>query len=260
MIVKRTITKDDISEMPKVTFEGKIIMICTEKDAERAIEFLNKYAVLGIDSETKPSFVKGKSHKVSLLQVATDTHCFLFRLNLIGFPKVLIDLLENPSIVKVGLSLKDDFMMLHKRAPFNQQACIELQEYVRPFGIQDKSLQKIYGILFSEKISKSQQQILKQLSFFDQNYLHPSILANLAQTYVETAGQINPRILVRGNAEAFKDSQHTNRIRASLFTGLQMAHLWRQLGGSSLQLIFGKRKHLQEIQALAHMQYQLGQL
>ena len=113
---------------------------------------------------------------------------------------------------------------------------------------------------FVEKISKSQQQILKQLSFFDQNYLHPSILANLAQTYVETAGQINPRILVRGNAEAFKDSQHTNRIRASLFTGLQMAHLWRQLGGSSLQLIFGKRKHLQEIQALAHMQYQLGQL
>ena len=69
----------------------------------------------------------------------------------------IIELLEDPKVIKVGLSLKDDFMMLHKRAPFNQQACIELQEYVRPFGIQDKSLQKIYGILFSEKISKSQR-------------------------------------------------------------------------------------------------------
>ena len=169
MIVKRTITKDDISEMPKVTFEGKIIMICTEKDAERAIEFLNKYAVLGIDSETKPSFVKGKSHKVSLLQVATDTHCFLFRLNLIGFPKVLIDLLENPSIVKVGLSLKDDFLAMHRRVSFKQQNCIELQEFVKPFGIQDKSLQKIYAILFGQKISKSQR-----LSNWEAETLSPS--------------------------------------------------------------------------------------
>ena len=48
-------------------------------------------------------------------------------------------------------------MMLHKRAPFEQHSCIELQEYVRMFGIQDKSLQKIYGILFGEKISKSQR-------------------------------------------------------------------------------------------------------
>lgn len=40
---------------------------------------------------------------------------------------------------------------------FTQQSCIELQDYVRQFGIQDKSLQKIYAILFKEKISKSQR-------------------------------------------------------------------------------------------------------
>ncbi len=110
---------------------------------------------------------------------------------------------------------------------------------------------------FVKIIEQSQQKILKQLSFFDNNYLHPSIIANLAQTYVETAGQINPRIMVRGNAEAFKDSSHTNRIRASLFTGLQMAHLWRQLGGSSWGMIFSKRKLLQDIQDLARLQYQV---
>ena len=65
--------------------------------------------------------------------------------------------LESPDITKVGLSLHDDFTMLHKRAPFQPRACIELQEYVRTFGIEDKSLQKIYGILFNEKISKSQR-------------------------------------------------------------------------------------------------------
>ncbi|WP_374663798.1 high frequency lysogenization protein HflD [Acinetobacter sp.] len=110
---------------------------------------------------------------------------------------------------------------------------------------------------FVEIIEQSQQKILRQLSFFDHNYLHPSVLASLAQTYVDTAGQINPRIMVRGNAEAFKDSSHTNRIRASLFTGLQMAHLWRQCGGSSWGMIFSKRKLLKDIQDLARLQYQV---
>ena len=41
--------------------------------------------------------------------------------------------------------------------PFNPEGCIELQEFVRPFGILDKSLQKIYALLFKHKISKSQQ-------------------------------------------------------------------------------------------------------
>ncbi|MDQ9020063.1 high frequency lysogenization protein HflD [Acinetobacter sichuanensis] len=110
---------------------------------------------------------------------------------------------------------------------------------------------------FVEIIENAQQKILKQLSFFDQDYAHPSIVANLAQTYVDTAGQINPRILVRGNAEAFKDPAHTNRIRACLFTGLQMAHLWRQLGGSSWNMIFSKRKLLRDIQDLARLQFQI---
>ena len=94
---------------------------------------------------------------MALLQISSEEHCFLFRLNLTGLTLPVITLLENPSVTKVGLSLRDDFMMLHKRAPFEQHACIELQEYVRAFGIQDKSLQKIYAILFNKKISKGQR-------------------------------------------------------------------------------------------------------
>lgn len=118
---------------------------------------------------------------------------------------------------------------------------------------------KIYSNpIFVEKITQTQQKILQQLSFFDQNYLHPSIIANLAQTYLDTAAQIEPRILVRGSPEAFKDTQHTNRIRAMLFTGLQLAHLWRQMGGRSRHLIFSKRKIKQNIHAIARMQFQLA--
>ncbi len=169
MIVKRTISKEDISAMPKVSFEGEIIIVNTQEEAEEAITFLSQFPVLGIDSETKPSFVKGQSHKVALLQISTDNHCFLFRLNLIGLPLSLIGLLENKSIIKVGLSLKDDFLALHRRVLFKQQNCVELQDYVKQFGIQDKSLQKIYAILFTHKISKSQR-----LSNWEADSLTPS--------------------------------------------------------------------------------------
>ena len=143
--------------MPKVVFPGRIYVIQSETEVEKAVAYLQSQPLVGIDSETRPCFTKGHFNQVALLQVSSDESCFLFRLNQTGLIQPLIDLLENPKVVKVGLSLKDDFMMLHKRAPFNQQNCIELQEYVRPFGIRDMSLQKIYGILFGKKISKSQR-------------------------------------------------------------------------------------------------------
>ena len=59
----------------------------------------------------RPSFTKGQSHKVALLQISSDECCFLFRLNMTGLTQPLVDLLENPAVIKVGLSLKDDFMM-----------------------------------------------------------------------------------------------------------------------------------------------------
>lgn len=157
MIIKRTIDKEAVKELPKTLFPGKIHVVQTPWEAEKAVAYLRTCPLLGIDSETRPSFTKGRTHKVALLQVSSEKHCFLFRLNLTGLTLPVITLLESPHVTKVGLSLHDDFMMLHKRAPFEQRACVELQEFVRPFGIQEKSLQKIYAILFGEKISKTQQ-------------------------------------------------------------------------------------------------------
>ena len=157
MIIKRTIDKEAVKELPKTLFPGEIHVVQTPWEAKKAVAYLRTCPLLGIDSETRPSFTKGRTHKVALLQVSSEEHCFLFRLNLTGLTLPVITLLESPHVTKVGLSLHDDFMMLHKRAPFEQRACVELQEFVRPFGIQEKSLQKIYAILFGEKISKTQQ-------------------------------------------------------------------------------------------------------
>ena len=156
-LIKRAISKAEISVLPVVTFEGRIVAIQTVTDAEKAIDYLLTQKMVGVDTETRPSFVSGKSYKVSLLQVSTDEVCFLFRLNYIGFPQCIQRFIEDEKVMKIWLSLKDDFGALHKRSNFEPGEFIELQEYVRQFGIDDLSLQKIYAILFGQRISKNQR-------------------------------------------------------------------------------------------------------
>ena len=119
MLIERTINKEPIKELPKATYKGRIYVIQNEAEADKAIEFLKAQHLVGIDSETRPSFKKGQSHKVALLQVASADCCFLFRLNIIGLTPSLISFLEDPNVLKVGLSFRDDFMMLRKRGSFN---------------------------------------------------------------------------------------------------------------------------------------------
>lgn len=153
-----TIDKKLISEMEKDNFPGRIIIIYTEADARKAVDYLNTCRVVGVDTETRPSFRKGKVNSVALLQISTPDTCFLFRLNRIGLPDFLEDFLQN-DVLKIGLSLRDDFNMLRRANNRDPRTgnWIELQDYVSHFGIQEKSLQKIYAILFGKKISKSQR-------------------------------------------------------------------------------------------------------
>ena len=144
--------------MPKVLFPGRIFVIYTESDAEKAVAYLKDQRIVGVDTETRPSFKRGTTPKVALLQISTQDTCFLFRLNRIGMPDSLQEFLMSDTL-KIGLSLKDDFNSLRKRQDMHPDRgnWIELQEYVGKFGIEDRSLQKIYANLFGEKISKNQR-------------------------------------------------------------------------------------------------------
>lgn len=153
----KSITKDEIATMPLEEFAGRIIVIQNEKDTEKAVAYLSTFPVVGFDTETRPSFRKGQSHKVALMQISADEECFLFRLNYIGIPPCLQQFLADGNIRKIGLSLKDDFGALRKRIEIEPGGFLDLQTYVGQFGIEDASLQKIYAILFGRKISKGQR-------------------------------------------------------------------------------------------------------
>ena len=149
--------KVKISSLPQVVFQGRIFVITTARDAEKAVNYLLSMPVLGVDTETRPSFKKGMQYKVSLLQVSTYDTCFLFRLNRTGMTEAIKRFLEDTAVPKIGLSLHDDFNSLYKLGNFKPGHFIDLQEHVREIGIEDLSLQKLYANMFGERISKTQR-------------------------------------------------------------------------------------------------------
>lgn len=151
------IDKSVINDLPVDQFEGEVVIVNTVSDAQKAVEELMHEPYLGFDTETKPSFQRGVHYKVSLLQLSTQNKTFLFRLNLIGLPDCVINLLQNPSVIKVGLSTKDDFSALSARAPIAPAGFIEMQDYVKRIGIEEQGLQRLYALLFGKKISKAQR-------------------------------------------------------------------------------------------------------
>lgn len=150
------IDKKFVAELPKVSFPGRIFVIYTEAEARKAIDYLNTHVLVGVDTETRPSFRKGAVNKVALLQVSTYDTCFLFRLNHLGLPDFLEEFLQN-DVLKIGLSLKDDFAMLRRRNRKDPRTgnWVELQDYVTVFGLEEKSLQKIYALLSTKRFPRA---------------------------------------------------------------------------------------------------------
>lgn len=149
--------KSAISSLPRVVFTGRIHVILSRAQAEKAVNFLLSQPILGLDTETRPSFSRGSCHKVALLQVATHDLCFLFRLNIIGMTPAIVRLLEDTTVTKIGLSWHDDINSLHKIGDFTPGRFIDIQNMVKSLGIEDLSLQKLYANLYGGFISKSQQ-------------------------------------------------------------------------------------------------------
>ncbi len=152
-----SIPKPQLAQLPMAKFHGHIIVIDRPEQVDESIAILRESEIIGFDTETRPSFKKGALNEVALLQLAVPGTCFLFRINRIGMLPQIIDLLQDPECLKVGLSIHDDFLNLHRIAEFSPEGFIDLQTYVKKFHIADNSLTRIHAILYGERVSKGQR-------------------------------------------------------------------------------------------------------
>jgi len=156
-IIYNKFAKQWLAELPRVTFSKNIFVILTPEEARKAVDYLLTMPVLGVDTETRPSFTRRQQFKCSLLQVATHHNCFLFRLNHTGLTPDIIRLLEDQTVPKVGLSWHDDIASLMRLGKFTPGLFIDLQHHMSEIGIEDLSLQKLYANLFNMRISKAER-------------------------------------------------------------------------------------------------------
>ena len=151
------ISKEELHKLSLVHFEGQIRVIEQPDEANAVVDQLKLLPVLGFDTETRPSFTKGIINNVALLQLATATEVYLFRLCKMRIPKSLLALLSNPDILKIGAAIKNDIDTLQRIAKIRPCGFVDLQDMVRKFDIKDISLAKMAGIVLGVRISKSQQ-------------------------------------------------------------------------------------------------------
>ncbi len=152
-----TISNEDVAQLEPVRFDGEIVVVETVRDLLRACEVLSAQKIIGFDTETRPSFTSGMVNKVALLQLSTDDVCFLIRLNKVPLDKALIAILQNENIAKVGAAVQNDIAALNALRHFKARGFIDLQNEVGRFGIEDRSLRKLSGIIIGKKVSKAQR-------------------------------------------------------------------------------------------------------
>lgn len=154
---KTTITNEEINALPLGAFQGKIFVIDQENDLPNVFSEINQSAVVGFDTETKPVFVRGHRNNVALMQIALPTKVFLIRVNKTGIQSDITSFLENESVLKAGVALRDDIKGLQRLKKFAPQGIVELAELAKKSGLQEEGVKKLTGLLLGFRVSKTAQ-------------------------------------------------------------------------------------------------------
>ena len=106
--IPKRLDKETINQFPLIRFHGSVKVAENSKTFQRYASKLRKQRVLGFDIECKPNFKRGPNNPPALIQLATSDQAFLFRLFPVMKLGPLVEILENPEIIKTGVAVKDD--------------------------------------------------------------------------------------------------------------------------------------------------------
>lgn len=151
---KRKLNKEQINELPLLSYDGPIHLISTRKDALLAAHELSRERILGFDTEKRPSFRKGEVYQPSLLQLASADAVFIFQIKLTGLPSELLKLLSQEAAVKAGVAVSRDIQELQEVKAFIAKGFIDLGNKARDAGIKHHGLRGLTAVLLGGRISK----------------------------------------------------------------------------------------------------------
>lgn len=173
--IPKRLDKATINELPLIRFHGSVKVAEDTKTFHRLASKLRKQRVLGFDIECKPNFKRGPNNPPALIQLATADQAFLFRLYPFHKLGPLVEILEDPEIIKTGVAIKDDLVNLKKIDDLEPAGFEDLASLAQSLEIEQTGLRNLTAIFFRQRLSKS-----AQLTNWQKSPLSPSQISYAA--------------------------------------------------------------------------------
>jgi len=158
VLSRESLEKAELPEYPGITLADITLVVSAELAAE-ALDALLAADVIGFDTESKPTFLKGEvSTGPHLIQLATDLRAFLFPVSRLASTDVLKAVLESPAVLKAGFGLGNDFSALKSRLGIEVRHVIDLGEVLRGPGHKGTVGAKVaVAHYFGQRLQKSKK-------------------------------------------------------------------------------------------------------
>ena len=138
---------------------AEITLVNSKALAAEAFDALMASDVIGFDTESKPTFLKGEaSTGPHLIQLATQNRAYLFPIASTPDTETLKTILESPLHLKVGFGLGNDRSALKSRLGIDLNNVLDLGEVLRGKGHKGTVGAKIaVAHFFGELLQKSKK-------------------------------------------------------------------------------------------------------
>jgi high frequency lysogenization protein len=162
----------------------------------------------------------------------------IYSLLQINSPSV-IDVYQNIAKLSLGLRTLINFLDANNNNS-NGKKDMEIARYVFSLLYLENKLTKRPDLMNIIKTGINRANT--QVNLF--SLTHDNVMANLAGIYIDTLSTFTFRIHVTGSQCYLANHGIANKTRALLLAGVRSAVLWKQIGGSRLQLFFKKNTFL----------------
>ena len=153
----KKLSKNEINSLPQIKFNGDVEVLSSNDNVQAAVNYLMNYDLIGFDTETKPTFVKGPLNPPSIMQLACIDKVYIFQLDNESLYKKLFPILSNENITKCGVSVDRDLIELMYLSPFDPLSFVDLGNIARDNDVPHHGLRGLVAMFLKHRISKGAQ-------------------------------------------------------------------------------------------------------
>jgi len=148
------ISREEMSELPIRRYEGSVHVVAGLRDLQHAMQDIFRESVVGFDTETRPAFRPGESYLPSLVQFATASAVYIFKVQQQELFGELREILSSDQIIKVGVSVSDDMRNLKQLFEFDERSVVDLGKVAKRHGLKQTGVRNLAGIFLGARIPK----------------------------------------------------------------------------------------------------------